>query len=192
MDNNDFEIIVRGSKCVSNFGELKNSTYHILSYSPDLKKVRVRIWVKSGSEKLRKFDPNKLYLVSNELKHRYRPIDLQFKFFLNRYMGVKRLTSDSTLANGMKEKYVADVNYIRYDPYIKDTFKDYFMNGYQDVEFAVDYGSPKKPNKIVVYFESVEVISYFFDIYFLVPASLNMGEFYFGNREIKQCNFNQK
>lgn len=186
-DPNDFEVIFKKSGMVSNF-EFKSSNYHISNYSAGVKKVRIRISVKSKNEKLKKFDANKLYLVSNELKHRYRPIDLQYQHFINTYTGLDRLTSDSTLASGNTD-WVTPVNYIRYDPQITDTFKDYIIPGYEDIEIEVNYGSSGKPHMVVVYYEPVAVISYIFDVYFAVPQSLDSGVFYYGREGIKECNF---
>jgi len=186
-DPNDFEVIFKRSDKVSNY-EFKSSNYHISNYSAGVKKVRIRISVKSKNDKLKKFDANKLYLVSNELKQRYRPMDLQYQYFINTYMGLDRLTTDSTLASGNTD-WVTPVNYIRYNPQIRDTFKDYIIPGYEDIEIEVNYGSSRKPHKVVVYYEPVEVISYIFDVYFAVPQSLYSGVFYYGSEGIKECNF---
>jgi hypothetical protein len=186
-DPNDFEVIFKRSGKVSNY-EFKSSDYHISNYSAGVKKVRIRISVKSNNDKLKKFDANKLYLVSNELKQRYRPIDLQYQYFINTYMGLDRLTTDSTLANGNTD-WVTPVNYIRYNPQIRDTFRDYMIPGYEDIEIEVNYGSSGKPHKVVVYFKPIEVISYIFDVYFAVPQSLNSGIFYYGSEVIKECGF---
>lgn len=199
MENNDFEIIVRRTKIASNFVELKRSPYHIYNYSPNLKKVLIRISVKSNSNRIKNFDPNKLYLVSNELKQRYRPIDLQFTFILNRSFGLNRLISDSALSSignlsplRYEPTMYGGISQMRYDPTIKDTFKDYSITGYKDIEFEINYGSLKKPKNAVVYFEPIKVIEYVFDVYFLVPQSITTGEFYFGNKDLKQCHFVKK
>jgi hypothetical protein len=190
VDNNDkFKLVFKNSTTILNFGEIKNSSYHISTYAPELKKVRVRILAESYSKSNETFDPNKLYLISNELKLRIRPIDVQYRYFINSYFGAKRLTADSTVSDGTAEIWLADVDYIRYDPKIKDTFKDYTIPGYQDLEVKVDYGSRKKPQPIVAYFEHIEIISYTIDIYFIVPKSLKNGEFYCGDRKIIQCSF---
>ncbi len=95
------------------------------------------------------------------------------------------------MSDGTSKGWLGDVSYIRYDPKIRDTFKDYSVPGYQDSEFEVNYGSVSKPQNVIVYFDHKKVSSCVSDIYFMVPKSLTKGELYFGNNKIDQCKFDQ-
>jgi hypothetical protein len=141
-----------------------------LHASDSFKKVMLRLRVKSLTEKPETFDPNKFFAVDEVAKKRIRPSDTRYNHILHEYLSFGFL-APSEVENPM----------VGYDPSIKDTFSDYRMEGYTDVEHKVNVGSLDAPEKSIIYFKTQPVKSNLIDVYFVVKKQVGQLKFYYGD-----------
>ncbi len=125
------------------------------------------------------FDPNGFYFVSEKDKLRYRPIDIQYYIGIYYFIGFNRLVDDPRFENIKTHSF-------SYNPDIKDTFKDYKMDGYQDIEQRINFGTKRKPFSIAVYFKPIKLRSRLVDVYFIVPKELRNGKVYYKGNKLKE------
>lgn len=76
-----------------------------------------------------------------------------------------------------------------YKPNIKDTFLDYKINGFQDISCSIDFGTRKKPNLVLPYFDNKNLKSCKIEVYFSIPSELEKGKVYYGDNVIADFEF---
>lgn len=130
----------------------------------DSKKIQFKLKATSLTNEKETFNPNNLYVVLRDLKLRLRPFDGDFIQLVD----VK--PDEKTPYYGYK-----------YKPEVPDTFKDYKMEGFKDIETCLNYGTERKPHEIPIYFNAREMKSETFNIYFAMPKNQTYGELYYGN-----------
>jgi len=161
-----FELEVKKVDQRSRLFQVHFKSYYI-TIPKDSKKIQFRIKAKSLSNKKESFDPNKLFVLLNDKKVRLRPFDGDFI----KLVDVKP-----------DEKNRADS--YEYKPEIIDTFKDYQIDGFTDIECCLDFGTKKKPHVKPIYFDHREIKSNSFSIYFAMPKNQSKGILYYGNIEL--------
>ncbi|MGJ8549597.1 hypothetical protein [Winogradskyella wichelsiae] len=159
--------------------EVHNSGYFVQA-NKNQKKIQVRFKIKSKSKKKEYFDPNKFYLVSDEYKKRLRPVDIKHNHAMGTFLGFRRLIDEKP-----KDK---KTYWYSYKPSIRDSFLDYKIDSYEDVDNCINFGTKRKPRNKSIYFDYKKIKSNTVDIYFIVPKNFKMGKIYFGNELLKEFN----
>ncbi|MDN3491733.1 hypothetical protein [Winogradskyella bathintestinalis] len=159
--------------------EVHNSGYFVQA-NKNQKKIQVRFKIKSKSKKKEYFDPNKFYLVSDEYKQRLRPVDMKHNHAMGTFLGFKRLIDEKP-----KDK---KTYWYSYKPSTKDSFVDYKIDGYEDVDNCINFGTERRPKIKSIYFDYKKIKSNTVDIYFIVPKNFKRGKIYFGNELLKEFN----
>lgn len=157
-----------------------HTSHYFIKPNENQKRIQIRFRTKSLSKKREMFDPNKFYMVSNEYKNRYRPVDIKHNFFAHGYLEFERLDIpdlDTTIEK--KENYTCN-----YDYSVKDTFLDYKIAGFNDVNCCVNYGTKKKPNFRCIYYRPKKIRLNYIDVYFIVPKEYMKGTIYYGNEKL--------
>ena len=152
--------------------EVHTSEYFIKA-NKDQKKIQIRFKIKSLSRKKEDFDPNKFYLVSDTYKKRLRPIDMKHNFAMSTYIGFDKLINEP-------HKDRKEVYWYNYKPEIKDTFLEYPIAGYEDIDNCINFGTKRKSRNKSIYFDHKQLKSNTVDVYFIVPKSFKTGKLYFG------------
>jgi len=153
-----FELEVKRVDHRSRLFQVHFKSYYI-RVPKDTKKIQFRIKAKTLTNKKESFDPNKLFVLLNDKKVRLRAFDGDF----------------AKLVDVQTDSY--DYSY---KPEIADTFKDFQIEGYSDVESCIDFGTKKKPDVKPIYFNHIEIKSGSFNIYFAMPKDQSKFELYYG------------
>lgn len=162
VDNN-FQLEIKKVDQRSRLFQMHFKGYYI-RIPEDSKKIQFKIKATSLTNEKETFNPNNLYVVLRDLKLRLRPFDGDFIQLVD----VK--PDDKTPYYGYK-----------YKPEVPDTFKDYQMEGFKDIETCLNYGTERKPHEKPIYFNTREFKSETFNIYFAMPKHQTYGELYYGN-----------
>lgn len=170
--DNTFEFDFRKAIKNSRHFEAHTSPYFVQA-NKDQKKIQLRFKIKSVSKDKEVFDPNKFYMVSEEYKSRVRPVDMKHNFAMTAYKGFERLIDE-------KPKEGAKTYVYRYKPAIKDTYHDYTIEGYKDIDNCLNFGTKRKPRNKSIYFNHKNLKSNTVDVYFIVPKELTNGKIYYG------------
>ena len=64
---------------------------------------------------------------------------------------------------------------------IKDSFLDFKIDGYSDVDNCINFGTKRKPRNKSIYFNHKKLKSNTVDVYFIVPKDFENGKIYYGN-----------
>ena len=153
-----------------------HSSPSIIMTGPGAKKIQNRFRIKSLSGKRENFDPNKFYLTSDDNKLRFRPVDMKYNYVVHAYYGFGYLSTVKVEKKGVP---------VSYKPEIRDTFKDYQIADYKDVDSNINFGTKNKPVLSCIYFDNKEIRSNVVDVYFAIPESLNNVALYYGDVKIK-------
>jgi len=126
-------------------------------------------------DKKRIIDLNKFSLVDHQSKKRYRGVDLAVGHPLG-YKEGKRLTK--------KKLRVMNLN-INYDPDVVDTFEDYTLEGYNNVERKTKLAVGKKYSS-VIYYDHINRRVKRVQLFFAVPKKLkgNPVDIYYGKEKV--------
>jgi len=177
VENGTLSVEFTKAKKISNTFNLNSSSK---IKSKELKKISIKCKVKSLNKE--KIDINKFSLIDRENKLRYRPTDISFQPVMGYLVFGKLLKND--INYGSAAKFHTG---IEYNAEIKDTYLDYSLEGYKDVEipviFAVGFGKNKKS---VIYFQPNNYNSFKALIFFaIIKEAKNPNlEFYYGNEKI--------
>ncbi|MBZ0326152.1 MAG: hypothetical protein K8F54_00985 [Altibacter sp.] len=157
--------------------EVHTSRYFI-SVADNEKKVQVRIKLESQTGDHVIIDPNKFFVLVDEYKIRVRPMDLKYPFALASIAFV-RLIKENEYGRGntVRGGYARDGS-------IVDTFGDYAISGYQDIETTLNYGTEKKPILKTIYYKPNDIKNSLIDIYFALPKDVTQFSFYYGEIKI--------
>jgi len=153
--------------------EMNTSNYSIKS-NKEQKKIQVRFKMKSNSNEKEIFDPNKFYLISNEYKIRLRPVDIKNNYAVGAvFVGFAFLINERPKTRREKEWFI-------YNPEIKDSFKDFQLEGYEDIDCKINFGTKRKPKLKSHYYGYKKLKSCRIDVYFIVPKEFKNGKVYYG------------
>ena len=148
--------------------------------SQGIRKVQVRIKIKSLSKKKEDFDPNKFYLVSDEYKIRVRPLDIRHNYAVGWiYLAFPNLVNKT-------QKDTSLDYWVKYKPNIKDTFYDFKIEGLNDINPAINFGTKQNPKIVNPYFDHKKLKSCKIDLYFSLPKELENIKIYYGDILIKE------
>lgn len=167
-----FQLEVKRIDHRSRLFQVHFKSYYI-TIPKDSKKIQFRIKAKSLTNNKDTFDPNKLFVLLHDKKVRVRSFDGDF----SKLIDVEKDDKDSG-------------TWYSYKPDIADTFKDYQIDGYKDIETCLDFGTKRKPNVKPIYFDYKEIKSNSFNVYFALPKDQIKGELYYG--DIKLMDFELK
>ncbi|MEH6763169.1 MAG: hypothetical protein V7655_01620 [Aequorivita antarctica] len=161
--DNTFQLEVKKVDQRSRLFQMHFKGYYI-RIPEDSKKIQFKLKAKSLTNGKETFNPNNLYVVLRDKKLRLRPFDGDFIQLVD-------------VKPGDKTPYYG----YHYSPEVTDTFKDYQMEGFKDVETCIDYGTNKKPHIKPIYFNTREFKTETFNLYFAMPKDQISGELYYGN-----------
>ncbi len=151
-----------------------NGYYYAIKTDKDSKKVQVRFKLKSQSNELENFDPNKFYLIPEAYKVRVRPIDVRNNYAVGMiYLGFEYLVDFQPTDKNLK-------TWLSYNPEIKNTFYDYKIEGYEDVVPTINFGTKKKPKIASPYLGHKMLKSCKMDVYFSLPKDIKSFKVYYG------------
>ena len=175
-----FEIDFKKAIKNSRHFETHTSSYFVQA-NKNQKKIQIRFKIKSISKKKKSFDPNKFYLVLEKYKKRLRPVDLKHNYAMTTFLGFEKLIDDKPKDD--KKSY-----WYSYNPSIRDSFLDYKIEGYDDVDNCLNFGTKRKPRNKSIYFNHKKLKSNTVDVYFIVPKNLKKGTIYYGNQLLVDFN----
>jgi hypothetical protein len=175
-DDEKFEISFIFGVCNSGILNVSSSYYTIIP-GEGLKKIQARVKIKSVERRYDFFDPNKFSLIIEESKERYRPVDMQYLMIPFSYYPFGKLVNDSTYEG-------RNLYWFSYSKHVRDSFNNYTLESYDDIEVPVNYGSYRKPKSFIVYFDHKEIQRKTVDIYFLVPEKYSSASLYYGYDKI--------
>ena len=173
MADNTFEFDFKKAIKNSRHFETHTSSYFVQA-NKNQKKIQLRFKIKSVTKKKEGFDPNKFYLVSDKYKKRLRPVDMKHNYAMTTYLGFEKLIDE-------KPKDEKKTFWYSYNPSIKDSFLDFKIDGYSDVDNCINFGTKRKPRNKSIYFNHKKLKSNTVDVYFIVPKDFENGKIYYGN-----------
>lgn len=147
--------------------------------SKKLKRIRVKIKMKSLDNKSQVFDPNKLSLIDYTYKLRYRPTDILFQN-LTDWWHFKKIS---------KTKPKKKSNDYLYAPNVDDTFLDFEFEDIKNVLIPINFNTTKKPDIHIVHFEPKKLRSRNVYLYFLFPKDIKDATLYYGKEKLADTNF---
>jgi len=147
--------------------------------SKGLKRILVKIKMKSLNNKKQLFDPNKFSLIDFNYKFRYRPTDILFQNFTD-WWHFKKIS---------KTKPKKKLNDYIYSPDIDDVFLDYDFEGIKNVEIPININTKRNPDIHIIHFKPKELKSRNIYIYFPFPSGLKTAVLYYGNEKITDIDF---
>lgn len=157
--------------------EVHTSKYFI-SAGKDSKKVQIRIKLESTNGEKNNIDPNKFYLVLDNYKVRLRPVDLKYPFAMAS-VAFDRLIKEDEKNTG----HTALGGYAK-GTGVPDTFPNYSIEGYKDIDINLNFGTEKKPIIRTVYYRPNDIESSLIDIYFMMPKTAKNARFFYGDIKI--------
>ena len=163
--------IVKARKINATSIQFGSSGYNINS-GKDNKRVQLRLKVRSLDKELTPLDPNKLVLINDKHQVRFSISEISFATFF-RAKGFPMLSE----VKPKEGKY----SYTGYDPTIKNTFCDYSIKNYKDIQLQLNFGTKKKPNIKPVYFKPNTIDKNVLDAFFIVPNEMVAGKIYYGD-----------
>ena len=124
-----------------------------------------------------KFDPNKLYLVSEKPKFQYRPLDVFIAEGKKDYSRFELVTKKRPKATSKMQE--------AYDPNIKDTYLDYKIEGVSGIKTPINIGTGEFPDTHVFHFRPKVITDGKILIYFSISSDIiKKGTLYYGNEII--------
>ncbi|WP_055437656.1 hypothetical protein [Lacinutrix algicola] len=162
-----------------------SKTFNLNSSSKLKSESFIKISIKCKIKSLNKedIDINKFSLVDHKNKLRYRPMDISFQPVMG-YLAYPKLLK-SKLKLGSMYKHQAG---LAYKPEIKDSYVEYTIEGYTDVEVPFNFGTKKNPKKSVVYFRPNNFHKFKSLFFFPISKSAENPdlEFYYGKEKISK------
>lgn len=177
MEIDGFDFQLRKVNTNSKNFEVYSSPF-MVSTGPETKKIQIRFRIKSISGKRENFDPNKFYIISEENKIRFRPVDMKYNYVAHTYYTFGYLMTEKLEKKSLPY-------YVSYNPEVKDTFKDYQIPEYTDIETRINFGTERKPILSCIYFDNKKLRSNIVDAYFAIPDNLNLVTVYYGDQKIE-------
>lgn len=173
-------IELKKTKTVSKTFNVRSSTK---VKSDDLEKILTRCKIIALNEN--PVDINAFSLLDTENKIRYR---------ISEFIGYKAisvmgsgLSSEMFLTKPILNKKGKPYPQLpKYDKSVKDSFKSYSFDGYENVEVPINFGTKKKKALSPVYYKPVTMKQFTAEIYFVVLGNLKtpMLELYYGKKRM--------
>lgn len=151
--------------------------------SSEINKILVRCQIKTMNNQ--DIDVNVFSLVDHKNKLRYRMIDyLGYKGFS--IMGSGGRPASKMLKTQLLTKKGNDWTSVPYDPSVPDTFEAYNLEGYQTVEFPVNFGTTKREKLSVIYYTPTEMNQFTGEFFFAIfeKAEADTFDFYYKNEKV--------
>lgn len=131
-----------------------SKTFHLNSStrikSDQFYKIKVSCKLRSKEKGL--IDINKFSLIDKANKIRYRPTDISFQAVVG-YMAYWKLLKEDTEQGGA----LKDMMGVAYDPENIDSFNDFDIENYSNIELPVNLGTKKNPILRTIYFQNHKV-----------------------------------
>lgn len=175
INDDDFTIEIKQTK-VNAFNFTSSSSW--IKIPKNMKKLWVRIRIKSNTKKRQWFNPNALSIVSEQCKCRFRPTDVKYAYMMHGF--VSFLTLDTEDNSEVDDRYKR-----RRQQHSKDIFLDYSLEGYQNIPTIINYGTKKKPKNMSVFYASERFSNKTIDYYFGIHNSIKSVDLYYKNHKIK-------
>ncbi len=158
----DYSIEFKKAREVSTSFNLNSTTR---SRDDRLAKIMVKCKVKALDKK--PVDSNGFSLVDTVNKLRYRFVEyggyLPITIFVPNERTNRVLKEKILNENGEEYKSIPD-----YDPDVYDSFEDYSISGYKNVEIPINFGNKRNPRKSVTYYTPTPFKKFTATMYFLV------------------------
>ena len=123
------------------------------------------------------FDPNKFYLVSEQPKFRYRPLDIFIKEDKKSWSRFELITKKKPQPTSKMQE--------AYNPDIKDTYLDYKIEGVSGIRIPINLGSVEFPDKHVFHFKPKVLNKNKIMLYFYISSDfIKKGTLYYGKEKI--------
>lgn len=172
----------------SKIGNQLNYGFAVKTPKQTTDKFQVRLKMQTLSKDREAFDPNKFYLVIDELKYQVRPIDVRYNYGVGMiYVAFGYLSPSPIIKDINVSKYILD-----YDPRTPDTFYDYVIDGYENIAPCINFGTKKNERLIFPYYKTQELRSCKLDIYFSIPKDVKEAKIYYGSTLIKAVPIQEK
>ena len=157
--------------------EVHTSRYFI-SAGKDSKKVQIRIKLEATNGEKNIIDPNKFYLVLDNYKIRLRPVDLKYPFAMASVAFDRLIKEDERdTGNTAWGGYAKGTG-------VPDSFPDYSIEGYKDIDISLNFGTERNPIVRTVYYRPNDIESSLIDIYFMMPKTAKNARFFYGDIKI--------
>nr|WP_321235287.1 hypothetical protein [uncultured Psychroserpens sp.] len=161
---------------------------NVRTKSKTIVQYNVKVRIEMIDNQKRPFDPNKFSLIDYQNKIRYRPIDVAYTNFTDKWHFIKLIKNKPEYKSLEK----------RYKPDIKDTFLDYEFEGVTNFTIPIKYEaydkykiSFKNPKKVAheSYFEPKDLRKRNINLYFPMLKSVKSATPYYGNIKIEEIKF---
>ncbi len=153
-----------------------NSMYTSTKFSDDgLKKIRIQMKIKSQ----RDIDINSFSLVNETRKLRMRPSDIGRGGYPFYYQYIKLL------------KTPPQSTALKYKPKVRDTFPDYSILEFNDINTTLKLRSKINPVLVDIYFEPTNQKRIKANFFFILPTSFSKDEvyLYYRNKKVQTIKF---
>ncbi|RMB56651.1 hypothetical protein EAX61_13680 [Dokdonia sinensis] len=156
-------VTLKKVKNVRDKGDLKSN---VKITDQDVDKIVVKCYIESNDNE--SVDVNSFALVDQEHKLRYRMVD-----FLD-YRGFTSFGSENKIARKMLKEPVeiqspyGDRIGAVYNPEVKDTFLDFEMGDYENVETKVNLGSKRNPHCSSIYYSPTKLNEFTAEFFYAV------------------------
>lgn len=144
-------------------------------------RIKINLKMKTYEGKRVIFDPNKFSFIDNTNKIRLRPTDVTFQ----------NMTDFWSFTKCSKRELKKDKSRLLFKPDLEDTFFNYSPLNYTYTPQPVNYGSTKKPDLHIVFFEPKKMRNRNLHLFVLVPNSMALGSLYYGNTKLTEIHTNK-
>lgn len=177
VDNGNISIDLYVIKKVSAIGNL-TSTTRLKSEEYTKIILKCKVQVKNGL-----FDFNKISLVDQNNKLRYKTIEVHTKRFIDGLQQPILLVKRDISKDDKKGRFPLN---IEYDPNIIDDFDKFSIVGFENIEIPMNFGSKNNPIISNYYFKPTTITKFKNYIYFSILAISEKSslELYYGNEKI--------
>jgi hypothetical protein len=179
IETNDKEFKIEIIK-VKKLKKIQISTTTILD-SDYLKTIFIKLKMTSIDNTKKEFDVNKFILLDTTNKLKIRALDVSYQKF-TAYVGFSILTKKPHTFN---EKH----SILTYNTSIPDSFEKYNFEGFSTIETPINFGTRRKPEPHVIYYEPEKYKSKKLIFHFPFPKEINQGVLYYGNQKIADLKF---
>jgi len=178
FENGNLSIEYQKAKKVSKTFNLNSSSK---LKSDNFTKISVKCKIQSLNKE--DIDINKFSLVDHKNKLRYRPMDISFQPVMG-YLAYGKLLKAELKLGSM---YMHQAG-IAYEPEIKDSYIEYSLEEYTDVEVPFNFGTEKNPKNSIVYFKPNNFHKFKSLFFFPIMKSAKNPELelYYGNEKVEK------
>ena len=165
--DDDFKLKVKTAKLIEGYTIATNVRVNTEVFN--ILKVKVRVISKSGKREY--FDLNSFSTVDFDQKYRVRSSDANYHE-LNATFGFPMLVKDRPDYSIFQTAY-------EYKPSVRDSYVDYSFNDVENIEMPMQFGTQRKSDKHIVYYDRTKIRSKVVILFFpVLKSSKNMKVFY--------------